>query len=83
MQQSTNALATKIFIAYTKWFNKDKKCTAATNDNNHFPNPLNFKIELQLMKEVTEGQDFKALSTKLCAAVLQARKTLKPIFVHV
>jgi hypothetical protein len=34
------------------------------------------------MKEVMEGQASKALLTKLDAAVLEARKTLKPFIVR-
>jgi hypothetical protein len=82
LQSTATALATNIFIAYTKWYNKDKKCTAVINDSDNFPNPLNFKIELQLMKEVMGGQASKALSTKLDAAILEARKTLKPFIVR-
>ncbi|KAL7503606.1 hypothetical protein ACHAXN_001368 [Cyclotella atomus] len=82
LQSTATALATTVFIAYTKWYNKDKKCTAINNDSESFPNPLNFKIELQLMKEVMEGQDSKALSTELDAAVLKARNALKTFIVQ-
>ena len=82
LQTTASSLATNIFLAYTKWYNKDKKCKDVSNDSDNFPKPLQFKVELQLMKEVTKGPDFNTLSSELDAAVLEARKALKPLIVR-
>lgn len=78
LQTPAVKLATNIFLAYTKWFNKKKRFDVAANDSEYLPKELQFQVKLQCCKEVTEGQDFKALSSNLDAAVLEARKALKP-----
>ena len=82
LQTTASALATNIFLAYTKWYNKDKKCKDVSNDGDYFPKPLQFKVELQVMKEISKSPDYTALSSELDAAVTEARKTLKPFIVR-
>jgi hypothetical protein len=78
LQTPVVKLATNIFLAYTKWFNKKKRFDVPANDSEYLPIELQFQVKLQCCKEVTEGQDFKALSNNLDAAILEARKALKP-----
>ena len=75
-------LANEIFMSYTRFFNKQKKHDEVKNDDDYIPKSIGESISLGMFEELKKGEDYKALSDRADAAVLAARKSLKPFFME-
>ena len=65
-------LANKIFISYTRYFNKKKKHDDVKDDDDFIPKSIGENISLGVFADLMKGEDFKALSVHTNAAVLAA-----------
>lgn len=78
IQPTVKRLAYKHLSAYSKWYLKNKNLSTVMNDDDFLPKCLGFKVSLDAIGEISESEDFKALSITMDAAVTQAKKQLRP-----